>query len=301
MLPAMHFLRDTYTTLMQWNPRSAWARLVVEVGCFGVRQTISCAFAGAFFAILALSKVLPPVGIPRYDLILIAALALQAAMVWSGLETRDELRTICLFHVLGFVLEAFKSNPAIGSWSYPEPGYTKLFGTPLYSGFMHAAVASYMIQSWRWLDLELVGAPPPRRTAILAALIYLNFFTHHWLPDFRYVLAVVLLWNYRHCMVHYTPQCTRRRMPMLLAFVLIGFFVWIAENIATYFGAWTYPYQQAGWTPVHAGKIGSWGLLVVITFVIVSDLKHYKRLRAERAAATSADATTCALPEDARA
>ena len=62
----------------------------------------------------------------------------------------------------------------------------------------------------------------------------------------------------------------------LLAFALIGFFVWIAENISTFFGAWAYPNQHQGWQIVHAGKISSWALLVVITLIIVADLKHYK-------------------------
>ena len=33
-------------------------------------------------------------------------------------------------------------------------------------------------------------------------------------------------------------------MPLVLSFVLIGFFIWIAENIATFFSAWEYPNQS---------------------------------------------------------
>jgi uncharacterized membrane protein YoaT (DUF817 family) len=32
-------------------------------------------------------------------------------------------------------------------------------------------------------------------------------------------------------------------MPLLLGLVLIGFFVWLAENLGTFFGVWRYPNQ----------------------------------------------------------
>lgn len=41
-------------------------------------------------------------------------------------------------------------------------------------------------------------------------------------------------------------------------------------------GAWQYPDQQMKWTLVHLGKISSWFLLVIISFVIVAQLKHVK-------------------------
>lgn len=68
-------------------------------------------------------------------------------------------------------------------------------------------------------------------------------------------------------------------MPLALAFLLIGFFIWIAENIATYFNAWQYPHQQDGWRTVHLLKINSWFLLVIISFIIVAQLKHVKARR----------------------
>src|SRR5262249_41237038 len=160
-----------------------------ELLWFGLKEARACVFAGSFFALLLLSRVLPLGALPRYDAILLGALLLQAAMLVTKLETRDELGAICLFHLFGFALEVFKTSPAIGSWSYPEPGYTKLFGVPLYSGFMYAAVASYMIQAWRLFDLEVVGMPRARVAVPLALGIYLNFCTHHWLGDCRWGLA----------------------------------------------------------------------------------------------------------------
>lgn len=92
----------------------------------------------------------------RYDFILVCALGIQAIMLMFRLENWQEFRMICLFHVLGFLLEVFKTHPSIGSWSYPENGISKVFGVPLYSGFMYAAVASYMCQSWKLLHLRYI-------------------------------------------------------------------------------------------------------------------------------------------------
>lgn len=69
---------------------------------------------------------------------------------------------------------------------------------------------------------------------------------------------------------------TRYRMPLTLSFILIGFFIWIAENIATFFGAWQYPDQKDAWSLVHLGKISSWLLLVIVSFLIVATLKQVK-------------------------
>lgn len=63
-------------------------------------------------------------------------------------------------------------------------------------------------------------------------------------------------------------------MPLTLAFFLVGFFIWIAENIATFFGAWVYPYQAGQWAIVGPNKISSWMLLVIISFIIVAALKQ---------------------------
>ncbi|MFG1490873.1 DUF817 family protein, partial [Oceanospirillum sp. HFRX-1_2] len=68
-----------------------------------------------------------------------------------------------------------------------------------------------------------------------------------------------------------------RKMPLLVSFVLIAFFIWVAENISTLLGIWKYPDQLDTWTLVHIGKWSSWSLLVIMTFTIVANLKHIKR------------------------
>jgi uncharacterized membrane protein YoaT (DUF817 family) len=63
-------------------------------------------------------------------------------------------------------------------------------------------------------------------------------------------------------------------MPVTLSFLLICFFIWIAENIATSLGAWQYMHQQDVWRAVHFGIIGSWFLLVIVSFILVAELKR---------------------------
>src|SRR5699024_10567523 len=65
----------------------------------------------------------------------------------------------------------------------------------------------------------------------------------------------------------------RYRMPLAVSFVLIGFFLWLAENAGTLLGAWQYPNQVQIWEMVHAGKWGSWALLVSLSFMLVAVLK----------------------------
>src|SRR5688572_4164840 len=121
---------------------------------------------------------------PRYDFILIGALLIQAVLLWTRIETPAEAAVLGIFHLLGLGLEIFKCQPGIGSWTYPEDAWTKFLGVPLYSGFMYAAVASYMCQSWRILRLRLTGYPPHAMSIALSLAIYANFFTHHFIGDY---------------------------------------------------------------------------------------------------------------------
>lgn len=256
---------------------TGFRRFVFEFWYFGIKEARSCLFAGLFFASVVLVPSGGWLGIPRYDVLLIIALTIQFWMIWAKLETWDEFKAIMLFHVIGFALEVFKTSDAIGSWSYPDFGYTKVFGVPLFSGFMYAAVASYMIQAWRLLDLRILHHPPHWMAALIATLIYANFFTHHFIGDYRWYLAACALGLYARSTVIFRPMDRDRRMPLLLAFILIGFFIWIAENISTFLDLWKYPDQLGAWSSVHVEKWSSWSLLVIMTFTIVANLKHIKK------------------------
>ena len=251
-------------------------RALAEFLWFGIKNARACLFAGLFFLAVFTVPRAGIMGIPRYDLLLFIALAIQAGMVWAKLETMDELKAITFFHVIGFGLELFKTSDAIRSWSYPDFAYTKVHGVPLFSGFMYAAVGSYIIQAWRLFDLRIRHHPPYWMAGLVALAIYANFFTHHYIPDLRWYLAVLALGLYARTTVAFRPLDRDFTMPLLLSFLLIGFFIWLAENISTFFGIWRYPDQLGAWTTVHVGKWSSWSLLVVMTFTIVANLKHLK-------------------------
>lgn len=248
-----------------------------EFVIFGLKQARACIFAGSFFVLLFASNHIPLFGLLRYDFLFIAALVIQAILYLTGVETKDEVKTIFLFHLVGFVLEVFKTSHAIGSWSYPEPGFFKILGVPLYSGFMYAAVGSYISQSWRIMKLELILPPPYLMSVMLGALMYINFFTHHFLPDIRWVLIALVFIIFWKTRVNFTVTNIRRTLRMDVSFILIAFFIWIAENISTYFGAWQYPNQIHEWNVVGMSKITSWFMMVIISFIIVSYLKYYKK------------------------
>jgi uncharacterized membrane protein YoaT (DUF817 family) len=237
--------------------RFAW----VEAQC--------CLFAVLFFAGLALVRLVPLPGDPA-DLLLLWCLGVTLGLWLVRWETGREVGVIFGFHLVGLALELFKVQQ--GSWSYPDTGFFAIAGVPLYSGFMYAAVGSYVCQAWRRLDLRITGYRA-RSTALVAALIYLNFFTSHVTQDVRLVLAVALLAVTWRTWVRFTVGRRRYAMPLAMSFVLIGSFLWLAENAATLLRAWQYPAQQEIWTLVHAAKLGSWSLLVVVSIVLVATVK----------------------------
>ena len=251
--------------------------LIKEFLIFGLKEARACVFAGSFFILLFASNHIPLGAIPRYDFLLFGALLIQFLLIHYKLETKDEAKVIFLFHIIGLMLEIYKTQPEIGSWSYPEEGFFKIMGVPLYSGFMYAAVGSYISQAWRIFKLRLTKYPGYKFSIPLATLIYLNFFTHHFLPDIRWYLIAIVFILFTPTFVHFTVMTKERKMPLSIAFLLIGFFIWIAENISTLFGAWQYPDQTEAWKIVHPGKINAWYLLVIISFIIVADLKHLKK------------------------
>ncbi|QBR91313.1 DUF817 domain-containing protein [Nocardioides euryhalodurans] len=236
---------------------------------FAWLEARSCVFAAGVFTGLAIAW-LVPLPVADYDFLLVWCVALTLGFWALGLESWREVLVILAFHLLGLGLEVFKVSQ--GSWSYPGDGVLVVAGVPLFSGFMYAAVGSYICQAWRNLDLRVSHyAPVP--TTVVAVGIYANFFTHHYWWDLRLVLAAAMLLVLRRCRVHYTVGDARYRMPLPLAFLLIGLFLWLAENVATFLGAWTYPGQVEVWEAVHTSKIGSWALLVSMSFVLVATVK----------------------------
>jgi len=273
----LSFVDSYLCDLRPWGELRGFARFIIEFLYFGIKEARACLFVGLFMMSVFLVPKAGMFGLPRYDVLLVIALAIQFFMIWSKLETWDEAKAIGLFHIVGFALEVFKTSGSIQSWSYPDFAYTKLFGVPLFSGFMYAAVGSYIIQAWRLFDLRIHHHPSYWMATVIALAVYANFFTHHFIGDYRWYIAACALGLYARTTVTFRPYDRDRKMPLLLAFVLIGFFIWLAENISTFFGIWTYPNQIGAWSAVHIGKWSSWSLLVIMTFTIVAHLKHIKR------------------------
>ena len=255
---------------------------VLECFLFLWKQLRSLIFPLLFFALLISSQLIQIPGLSRYDFLFFGAVFAQLILLWTRIETLDEVKVIAVFHLIGLGLELFKTQPSIASWSYPEEAVFRISTVPLYSGFMYATVASYLCQAWRIFDVKLTDYPPYILSLPLCALIYFNFFTHHFMVDLRWVLKVLVFIVFWPTVARFTIFQKERRIPLILCFVIVGLMVWVAENISTFYGAFVYPNQKTGWALVSFGKMSSWMLLVILSFIIVADLKFVKARR-ERA------------------
>jgi len=236
---------------------------------FGIKEGWACLFGGLMCGLLIATYLWYPrdATLTRYDFLFLSALTIQAALLAFRLETLEEAKTIFLFHVVGTVMELFKTK--VGSWIYPEPSFFRLGGVPLFTGFMYAAVGSYGARAWRLFDFRFSHHPPFWATVVLSVAIYVNFFAHHYIIDLRYVLFGVTALLFRRTTIHFKVWRVHRRMPLLLAFFLVTLFIWFAENIGTFTGTWLYPNQLKGWSMVPFAKLGSWYLLIIISYVMV--------------------------------
>ena len=206
----------------------------------------------------------------RYDFLFVAVIAAQAWLLVTGRETWAEARVIGVFHVVGVVMEIFKT--AVGSWVYPEPSLLAIGGVPLFTGFMYSAVGSYIARFWRLSEMRLERAPPVWAGALLAVALYVNFFTHHYVMDIRLGLYVAILVLYGPTMARFGEDGPR--VPLVAFFVLAAVLIYIAENIGSVTGTWLYPSQQDGWRPVPVGKLGAWFLLMTISFTLVRAVRR---------------------------
>jgi uncharacterized membrane protein YoaT (DUF817 family) len=251
------------------QPTSGWKSWVYEFLLFGFKQGWACLFGALLLLLLLATHFFYPKDAPlaRYDFLVIGAVAIQAGMLLFRLENIEEAKVILVFHIVGTVMELFKT--AHGSWLYPEPGVLKIGAVPLFSGFMYAAVGSYIARIWRIFRFRFEPYPPHWATWLLAAAIYVNFFAHHWLPDMRMGLFAITILMFWRTKVWFTPFRKARWMPLLLGWLLVAGFIWIAENVGTFSRTWAYPGQDA-WELVSPAKLGAWSLLMIISFVLVS-------------------------------
>lgn len=251
-------------------PASRIRPKLTEFVVFGLKQGWACIFGAALLAVLMAARLWYPddAGLARNDFLTLAAVVIQILMVVFKLETLKELRVIILFHLVGTVMELFKTD--VGSWSYEAEGILRIGAVPLFSGFMYAAVGSYLVRVYRLFDLKFASYPRRWITAIVAAAIYVNFFSHHYIWDARWVLLAAVAVVFGRCVMHFRVFRKHHRMPLMAAFLLVALFIWVAENIATWSGAWLYPSQVDGWQPVGLEKLVAWFLLMIISVVLVA-------------------------------
>jgi uncharacterized membrane protein YoaT (DUF817 family) len=253
-----------------WAEHSRTAGVAYEFLLFGLKQAWACIFAGAMLALILGTHLFWPRHAPmaRYDFLVAGAVVIQAVLLATKLERWYEALVILIFHVVGTAMELFKT--AHGSWIYPEPSLLRIGGVPLFSGFMYAAIGSYMARAIRLFEIRFEHFPPRWALWMLAVAAYVNFFTHHYLPDIRWGLFAFSALIFWRTWFEFTPDRTPRRMHLILGAVLVSMFIWFAENLGTFAGAWIYPTQRHGWALVPIGKLGSWYLLMLLSFVLVT-------------------------------
>ncbi|WP_323785166.1 DUF817 domain-containing protein [Thalassovita sp.] len=243
-----------------------WA---AEFVMFVLKQGWACLFGICLLLAILISKAVwqPEWILHRYDILLGLAVLLQALFLRLKLESWDEARIIVLFHLTGTAMELFKVNA--GSWAYPEPALFKLYGVPLFSGFMYASVGSYMARVIRLFDMQFAPYPPYWTTLALATGIYVNFFAHHFLADIRLALFAATLILFLRTRIWFRIGENWYWMPLPLAAFFSSFFLWLAENIGTLTGTWLYAGQNP-FDRVSFAKMGSWYLLLYVSFVTVT-------------------------------
>ncbi|WP_341368965.1 DUF817 domain-containing protein [Yoonia sp. BS5-3] len=251
-----------------------WMRARLPAGLadfvmFVLKQGWACLFGGSLLLAIIGTRLIwqDDWALNRYDALFGIAVGLQISFLALKLETWAEARVILLFHISGTAMELFKTH--VGSWSYPEEAIFRLQGVPLFSGFMYAAVGSYMARVTRLFDMQFAPFPPMWLHFGLAVLAYVNFFSHHFIWDIRYVLFAGTVLIYARTRIWFRIGRNWYWMPLPLAAFFSSIFLWVAENIGTLTGTWIY----SGQNPldlVSMDKIGSWYLLLYVAFATVT-------------------------------
>lgn len=164
----------------------AWAYSFTSLFASGIKQPSACLFGGLMVALLLATWCWypPDAWLARLDFLALAAVAIQLALLALRMDTFEAAKVILLFHVRRH-RQLHREGLAAVRFSF-QP------------------------------------SPARRHTVVLAAAIYVNFFTHHFLPDIRWLLFAAIAWMFWPCWVHYPIRRVHRRMPLLLGFVLVA-------------------------------------------------------------------------------
>lgn len=246
---------------------------------FLLKQASAAIFGIFLLFLMVVTKFYYPLSdvLHRYDFIFLCAIGFQLFLLVLKLEEKNEIVVILVFHIVATLMELFKTSDAIRAWHYPEEYLFGINNVPLFTGFMYSAVGSYLARVWRLFDISYRNYPRLEWTVLLVVLVYANFFTHHYLPDIRWLLVASSILLFYRTSVHSGSDSSGRGVPLLASWVVIAFLIWVAENISTYANIWLYPNQLAGWQMVSLGKLSSWYLLMLLSFVLISLIKFTHR------------------------
>jgi len=250
--------------------RRRWTAWIYEFLRFGAKQAWACLFGGIAVTLMIATWRFYPATAPlaRYDFLFLCMIAIQAVLLIARMEMPDEAKVILIYHLVGTMMEIFKT--AVGSWIYPEPNFFRIGGVPLFSGFMYSCIGSYLCRAWRLFDFRFSHHPRRRNLILLSAAAYGNFFADHYGVDLRLLLFAASAWMFKRTKIYFKVWRDDRAMPLLPGLVLVSLFIWFSENIGTYTRTWLYPSQSHGWSMVSPAKLGSWFLLLIISYTLVS-------------------------------
>ena len=184
---------------------------------------------------------------------------------------------ILIFHVVGTVMEIFKTGA--GSWLYPEPSLLRIGGVPLFSGFMYAAVGSYLARVTRIFDFRFTHYPPLWATVVLAGAIYVELLRPPLRLGFPHPAVCGdggALSRGRGCTTGCSGSGTGCRCCSASGWSRSS--SGSPRTSATWSRAWIYPSQEDGWHLVGIEKLGAWLLLMIISFVLVTLVHRPQRL-----------------------
>ncbi|MDH5432544.1 MAG: DUF817 domain-containing protein, partial [Gammaproteobacteria bacterium] len=242
-----------------------------EFWIFGIKQANACIFGGFLLLLIIVTRYWYPLeSLHRYDFLFISAIVFQIFLLATKMETWRESVVIIVFHLVATLMEIFKTSDSIQSWHYPEEFIFGIGNVPLFAGFMYSAVGSYIARAWRLFEFRYSEYPNKFLTILLVTFIYINFFSHHFIWDFRWVLFALTFLMFYKTRIYFRIVKTHRNMPLLFGWFLVSLFIWFAENMATFTNIWLYPDQTQGWKIVSIAKLSSWYLLMMLSFVLVT-------------------------------
>ncbi len=133
---------DAEAQLARWAAQRPATGFIYEFLRFGVKQARACLFGGAMLVLLLGTYLWYPqnAALARYDFLFLMAVAIQIGMLVFRLETLDEAKVILIYHVVGTVMEVFKTD--VGSWIYPGPSIFHIAGVPPASCMRRLAATS---------------------------------------------------------------------------------------------------------------------------------------------------------------